>query len=95
MTEPPSYDPYVLTNASSADTDSPLEYVRTLLGKRLAVLLLDGRVIVGTFSALNWNGNMHMKKALEYYDDTQRELGNIVCSLHFVQEMEIRKENPN
>jgi hypothetical protein len=92
MSELDSDNRSVSNSASFTDIRSPIEYVRSLLGKRLVTLLLDGPVIVGIFEALNWNGNLTMTKTIEYYDDCQRELESIVCLLQLIQEMEIREE---
>jgi small nuclear ribonucleoprotein (snRNP)-like protein len=83
------FDPFVLRDRHSADAASPITVVRGYLGRRLRVLLSDGkRQIVGVFVALYHTETIALRDAVEIVDDHERTLGIVQIPLVHVQSME-------
>jgi hypothetical protein len=86
-----TYEPFVLRPASSADPASPVNYVRSFLGKRLCLVLMDERILVGVFCCLDYKGMMCLTEAVEHAGDHRRTLGKAIVPLELVQAMELRE----
>jgi small nuclear ribonucleoprotein (snRNP)-like protein len=91
MTLSQRFDLYTLGDVCSVNETSPIEYVRGLMGKQIAAVLVDGRVITGCLVALDSTGSITTKDTVENYEDHERALGNVICSIEHIQVLELRE----
>jgi small nuclear ribonucleoprotein (snRNP)-like protein len=90
---PPKYavNRFTLRDAKSADGASPVTYVRSFLGTRFCVVLMDERQLTGEFACLDSEGKLFLREAVEDANGHMRKLGTAIVPLDFVQAMETRE----
>jgi hypothetical protein len=88
----PTFDDYLVRQAQSTDSDSPITYVRQFLGRRLSAHLVDAaRQVIGIFSALDSAGQMTMTEAMEVEaNGRHRDLGIVTVGLNWIHKLEER-----
>jgi small nuclear ribonucleoprotein (snRNP)-like protein len=83
-----------LRDVRSVDAGSPITYVRSFLGTRLCVVLMDERILTGEFTALDSQGRLFLTDTVEDAGGHERRLGTAIVPLAFVQAMETHAHQP-
>ncbi|MDR1253441.1 MAG: hypothetical protein LBJ95_00245 [Oscillospiraceae bacterium] len=90
----PTCDPNMLKDAESSDPTSPINYVRSFLGKRLGVLVMDLRLFVGTFGCLTGGDDaaIYLKDTVMWVQGQQSpfRIGNVAIPMPMIQAMDLR-----
>jgi small nuclear ribonucleoprotein (snRNP)-like protein len=74
----------------TADQNSPIAYVRKLLGRRMRVLLYDDcREIMGVFAALDSTARLTLRDGFEIFEDHACALGIVLIPLSQVHSMQL------
>jgi small nuclear ribonucleoprotein (snRNP)-like protein len=91
---PAHFDEYLVRQAESGDPESPIRYVRSFLGRKLSVLLMDNvRQIIGIFVALDKSEQITLTEAVELDNcGHRRDIGKVLIPLSWINCLEERSD---
>jgi len=74
-----------------------MDFVKSLLGKKVRVDLIDGRSLIGFFTCTDKDCNIVLAQAMEYFDEKlgPRPIGMIMVSKNSLTKIYIEKAGQN
>jgi small nuclear ribonucleoprotein (snRNP)-like protein len=83
-----SYERSVIRPAPYLGPDSPIEYVRSVLGRQIAILLTDERELRGQLLALDQNGNLALAEVTQRVRTDEYHIPKMIVPIGYIERIE-------